>query len=167
MLEPLASAMENSGELVSGEDLKSNIDNLNEGNKSWVPVTDSTENVMDMEGATDPEHIPKLCDCLKDACEVEPDDHSEGGEVCSAPTYEGVAVCSVPRDKVEGAGEAGGEGGANPNKIKKTQNHPFSGGTAKYGGDEVMSARSKEERVFKRGEEDSGHLIIYLKANGI
>ena len=52
---------------------------------------------------------------------------SEGGEVCSAPTYEGVAVCSVPRDKVEGAGEAGGEGMATPNKIK-TQNHPLSGG---------------------------------------
>ena len=65
VLEPLASAMENSGELVSGEDLKSNIDNLNKANKSWVLVPDSTENVMDMEGATASGHIPKLCDCLK------------------------------------------------------------------------------------------------------
>ena len=30
---------------------------------------------------------------------------SEGGEVCSAPTYEGVLVFSVPRDKIEEAGE--------------------------------------------------------------
>ena len=37
VLEPLASAMEDSGKLVNGEDLKSNIDGLNEANKSWVP----------------------------------------------------------------------------------------------------------------------------------
>ena len=77
MLEPLASAMENSGELVSGEDLKSNIDHLNEANKSCVPVPDSTKNVMDMEGATASEQILKLCDCLKGACDVEPDDHNQ------------------------------------------------------------------------------------------
>ena len=57
--------------LWSGEDLKSNIDNLNESNKSLVPVPDSTKNVMDMEEATASKHIPKLCDCLKGACEVE------------------------------------------------------------------------------------------------
>ena len=65
--------------------------------------------------------------------------------VCSAPTYEAVAVCSVPGEKVERAGEEGGEGVATPNKIK-TQNHPFSGGPAKHCEDEAMSAKSKEER---------------------
>ena len=74
VLEPLASAMQNSGELVNGEDRKSNIDHLNEANKSWVPVPDSTKNLMNMEGATSSEHIPKLCDCLKGACEV---DHNQ------------------------------------------------------------------------------------------
>ena len=60
----------------------------------------------------------------------------EGGVVCLTPTYEGVVVCSVPGDKVEGAEEAsldnteaGREGVATPNKMK-TQNHHFSGGTA-------------------------------------
>ena len=71
--------------------------------------------------------------------------------LCSAPTYLGLAVCSVPRDKVEG--EAGGEGVANPNKIK-TQIYPFSGGPAKHSGDEAMPAKSKEERLFMSGEED-------------
>ena len=84
-------------------------------------------------------------------------------EVCSDPTFERMAVCSVPRDKLEGAGEAGGEGVATTNKIK-TQNHPFSGGPAKHGGDEAMSAKSNEDRMFKRGEEDYEHLLIDLKA---
>ena len=59
ILEPLASAMEDSGELVSGEDLKSNIDRLNETNKSWVPVPDNTSSLMDMEGAATSELILK------------------------------------------------------------------------------------------------------------
>ena len=42
---------------MSGEDLKSNIDHLNEANKSRVPVPDSTKNVMYMEVATASEHV--------------------------------------------------------------------------------------------------------------
>ena len=109
VLEPLASAMENSGELVSGEDLKSKIDNLNKANNSWVQVPDSTANVMDMEGAKASEHIPKLC-------EVEPDDQHlveeaggatqnngqtcGGGVKCSASSCEGGVVCPASSSKL-------------------------------------------------------------------
>ena len=92
--------MENSGELVSGEDLKSNIDKQNESITFWVPVPDSTNNVMDMEGATISEHIPKLCDCLKGECEVE----AEGWAIQNkGPTYERGVEC--PASPCEGGVE--------------------------------------------------------------
>ena len=38
VLEPLATAMDGRSELVSGEDLKSNVDKLNVTNTNWVPI---------------------------------------------------------------------------------------------------------------------------------
>ena len=70
VLEPLASAMEGGGELVSGEDLKSNLDKLNEKNKDWKPAPISTEKVTDMPGAVVSETLPKLCDCVENGCDM-------------------------------------------------------------------------------------------------
>ena len=80
VLEPLASAMEGSSELVSGEDLKSNIDQLNVSNKNWVPEASITTSVIDMEGAVESEDIPKLCECDQGKCELyeeEEDDNQD------------------------------------------------------------------------------------------
>ena len=75
-------------------------------NKSWVPVQDSTENVMDMEGAVISEHIPKLCDCPKgerdivDEAEVqqeqdETQDQVEGPGGANSISYEGAGEANL------------------------------------------------------------------------
>ena len=63
VLEPVASAIKGSVELISGEDLKSKIDSLNTANESWAPdakLEGSLANREEMkkESATP----PKICD---------------------------------------------------------------------------------------------------------
>ena len=70
MLEPLATAVDGSSELVSGEDLKSNIDKLNMTNTNWVPEANITTSVIDMEGAVESDNIPKLCGCDQGKCDL-------------------------------------------------------------------------------------------------
>ena len=78
VLEPLASTMEG-GELVSGEDLKSNLDKLNVKNKNWKPEPYSDVKVMDMPGAKTSDDLPKLCGCDMDDCEFD-DEETEGDD---------------------------------------------------------------------------------------
>ena len=68
VLEPLATAMDGSSELVSGEDLKSNIDRVNKTNSDWVPEANITTSVIDMEGAAESDITPKLCECEPSEC---------------------------------------------------------------------------------------------------
>ena len=78
VLEPIASAMDASGELCSGEDFKGNLDKLNKVNKQWTPEPRQEGSAMEMEGATASDRLPKLCDCDSNACDY--DEQDQGPE---------------------------------------------------------------------------------------
>ena len=63
ILEPLASAMQGSTELISGKDFKNMLDNINTKNKDWVPETSMKGDLGDHPEMTESEFLPKLCDC--------------------------------------------------------------------------------------------------------
>ena len=85
LLEPLANAMlGKSSEVISDEDLKNKIDNLNLANKDWKPETEmenpigEQEEMTSMMGAA-----PGLCgceECAREAREGHSDDGTETGE---------------------------------------------------------------------------------------
>ena len=79
LLEPLATSMiGDSSEVISGEDLKSKMDSLNNKNKEWTPEEQMEEPIGEsslMEGRL--EGAPSLCGC--EECKTEA---SLGGEEC-------------------------------------------------------------------------------------
>ena len=98
LLEPLASSMEGSSEVISGEDLRSIIDQLNIDNRKWEPEPDIQGSLDDHEDMLESLRTPRLCACKPGECELE--------EIPLLPPQ-------VPRDiaKCRMAGTDGGGGG--------------------------------------------------------
>ena len=64
VLEPVASNIQRSSELISCEDLKSKIDSLNSKNSNWEPDKVIEGSLADQAQMKTTENPPKLCECL-------------------------------------------------------------------------------------------------------
>ena len=71
VLEPVASSIKGSSELISCEDLKSKVDQLNIINKSWVPSEDMVGKIANREEMITSNIQPKTCDCKHGMCEYD------------------------------------------------------------------------------------------------
>ena len=70
VLEPVASSIQGSTELISCEDLKSQIDEVNLKNKDWTPKTEEVSNLSNLPEMVVSNNPPKLCDCLHGQCDM-------------------------------------------------------------------------------------------------
>ena len=70
LLEPLASSMEGSSEVISGEDLRSIIDQLNINNRKWEPKPDIQGSLDDHKDMVESINPPRLCACKEGECEL-------------------------------------------------------------------------------------------------
>ena len=61
VMEPVGSNIKDSSELISGEELRSSIDDINIKNSAWDPIEGS---LMEREEMVECAVQPKLCDCL-------------------------------------------------------------------------------------------------------
>ena len=69
VLEPVATSIQGSSELISCEDLKSKIDNLNLKNKNWEPAPKLVGSLANRKEMRETDNPPKLCDCKHGCCE--------------------------------------------------------------------------------------------------
>ena len=63
LLEPLASSMEGSSEVISGEDLRSIMDQLNIKHRKCEPKPDIQGSLDDHEDMVESNNPPRLCAC--------------------------------------------------------------------------------------------------------
>ena len=71
VLEPVASYIQGSSELISCEDLKSQIDEVNSKNKDWTPKAEEVSNLSKRAEMVVSNNPPKLCDCLHGQCDYD------------------------------------------------------------------------------------------------
>ena len=70
VLEPVASSIQGSTELISCEDLKSQLDDINKKNKDWSPkAEEEVSNLGSLPEMVESKNPPKLCDCLHGHCD--------------------------------------------------------------------------------------------------
>ena len=63
ILEPLASTIEGSSEVISGEDLRSRVDGVNITTKDWSPEPTLKGKLDEHPGMIESQDPPKLCEC--------------------------------------------------------------------------------------------------------
>ena len=124
LLEPLASSMEGSSEVISGEDLRSIIDQLNIDNRKWEPKPDIKGSLDDHKDMVESINPPRLCACKEGECEL--------GEVPAEgdkPLPEGWKKCTEPQTLQKNE-NMGGCVPASENLMLDTPPHPIPGHTA-------------------------------------